>query len=739
MNNQRSDDSSNDPKVTANQDNSNQSNQNQDNSSQENQHKADSSQNKTTNPFDFTSFGQYYLDQLNQINKVNQSIFNQSVPSQSKSPTNPFEANMKLWQDSISQFSQFMTPSTARSDDQTSNSSQDTHSSQQDQQAYTELNQTTQNAYDYIAALNDLTQRVFNETIKRTGQDSHISQSLMFNLIDGWQHFTTGVTDKSPTALAEQQMNLWQQQLKLYQNTMMKAAGHQADPLVTPEKGDRRFTDEDWSENPIFDFLKQSYLLTVNGIMDAIDNTEGIDEKTRQRLSFFTRQWLNAIAPNNFLWSNPEVLRLTMETGGQNLIKGLKQLAEDIEKSAQVLSIRMTDQDAFKLGENIATTPGKVVFRNRMFELIQYTPTTTKSKKRPLLIVPPWINKFYIMDLKEKNSYIRWALNEGHSVFVISWANPTPAYKDVGMETYMHEGLLCALDVIEEITGEPDANVIGYCIGGMLLALTLSWLTENKQADRIASATFWATIFDFSDPGDLGVFIDERTVTALEQEGDSQGVFDGRMMGAAFSLLRENSLYWNYYVQNYLKGERPVPFDLLYWNSDCTNVTAALHSFILRELYMGNKMIKKGELIFDGAKIDLSKVTTPTYVVATLQDHIAKWKGSYASTQVLGGDVTFVLGESGHIAGIINPPTGKYGFYTHDEYVADPDEWYDKAEKQDKSWWLHWKDWMGKHATGEVDSRQPGIDHTGKEWQLLGDAPGKYVRVKADEALRSAN
>ena len=677
---------------------------------------------KTNNFFDFNSFGQHYLNQLNQISQINQSVFNQSSQT-----SNPFEANMKLWQNSINYFSHFMTPNHTNN-----SSSQQSNPRQND-------NSINRNADSYMDSLNGLPQKFISETLKRVGQDSDISQSLIFNILDGWQHFTTGVKDKNPTALIEQQMRLWQQQLKLYENTLMNGHSKHTKPLVTPEKGDNRFIADDWSNNPIFDFLKQSYLLTVNSIMETIENSDEIDEKTRQRLSFFTRQWLNAIAPSNFLWSNPEVLRLTMESGGQNLVRGLKQLAEDMEKSSKVLSIRMTDNDAFRIGENIATTPGKVVFRNRMFELLQYTPTTAKTNKRPLLIVPPWINKFYIMDLKENNSYIRWALNAGHSVFVISWVNPTRAYKDVSMETYMHEGLLTALDVIKEITNEPDANVIGYCIGGILLALTLSWLTENKQADRIASATFWATLFDFSDPGDLGVFIDERVVSAIEQEGNRQGVFDGRMMGTAFSLLRENSLYWNYYVQNYLKGERPIPFDLLYWNSDCTHVTAALHSFVLRELYLGNKMIEKNALEFDAITIDLSKVTTPTYVVAALQDHITKWKGSYSTTQIFGGDVTFVLGESGHIAGIINPPTGKYGFYTNEEYVANPDDWYAKAEKQDKSWWLHWEEWIKKHSAGQVDSRQPGVKYTGEEWQVLGNAPGEYVHIRADEALNSIN
>lgn len=700
---------------------------------------------KDNNPFNFDSFSQFYLNQLKQINHSNNAHIEES-----NQIANPFAASIKMWQESMNYFSHFLMPNFAKNANGSQATQQSTHHSTPHQQSNnqssqtnasqpTKQNQTGHNSDHPMGSFNDLTQRLFNESLDRVTQNSSAGQSLMFDLMDEWQRFTKGVMDKSPTTLLEQQLNLWQQQLQLFQHTLIKMTGKSLQPIIAPEKGDNRFADEEWSDNPLFDYLKQSYLLTVNSMMHTIDNAKGIDESTRQRLSFFTRQWLNAIAPSNFLWSNPEVLRLTLETEGQNLITGLKQLTEDLEKSAQVLRVRMTDNKAFKLGENIATTPGKVVFRNRMFELIQYTPTTSTVNKRPLLIVPPWINKFYILDLKEKNSYIRWAVNEGHSVFILSWVNPTREYKDVGMETYMHEGLLTALDVVKNITGEPDANVIGYCIGGMLLALTLSWLTENDQADRIASATFWTTIFDFSDPGDLGVFIDERIISALEQEEAQQGVFDGRMMGVAFSLLRENSLYWNYFVQNYLKGERPTPFDLLYWNSDSTNVTAALHSFVLRELYLGNKLLQKGQLEFDGIKIDLSKVTTPAYVVATIQDHIAKWRGSYHATQVLGGDTTFVLGESGHIAGIINPPTGKYGFYTHDEHSVDPDEWFNQAKKQDRSWWLHWADWIKKHSAGQVASRQPGVDHTGKAWTVLCDAPGEYVLVKAAQALESSS
>lgn len=582
---------------------------------------------------------------------------------------------------------------------------------------------------------NNLTQKFGHEYLSRFSQNNITSQSLLFELIDVYQHSATAALTNSPTLLFEQQLALYQKQIQLFQNSLWSAIGAKTKPLIEPEKGDKRFKDQAWSDKVVFNHIKQSYLLSADSILSTIEVIEGIDDKTRQRLTFFTRQWLNAIAPSNFLLTNPEVLRITKQSKGRNLLRGLKQLAEDLEKSAQLLTITMTDDDAFMLGENIAASPGKVVFRNRMFELIQYTPTTDEVNKRPLLIIPPWINKFYIVDLKEENSYIRWALEEGHSVFIISWVNPDRSYKDVGMETYMHEGLLTALNIIEDITGEPDANAIGYCIGGILLALTLSWLSENEQSQRIASATFWTTLFDFTDPGDLGVFIDENIGRVLEQEGEKKGVFDGRAIGVAFSLLRENSLYWNYYIQNYLKGEQPIAFDLLYWNSDCTNVTAALHRFMLRELYLDNKLIKKGQLHFDNIEIDLSKVTTPTYLVAAIQDHIVKWKGSYQSTQHLGGKVTFVLAESGHVAGIINPPTGKYGFYTHNDNVSDPNEWLKLAQRQDRSWWLHWEEWIGKHTAGKVQSRQLGLASDGSDWPILGNAPGEYVRIKAVEAL----
>lgn len=586
----------------------------------------------------------------------------------------------------------------------------------------------------FTKSMADLTMRIQNEMVRMSTSNNHTGTSVTFDILNGWRQFGN-MMKEHPGSVVDEQANLWKNQYQLWQNTMLKMAGQNPPPVTKPAKGDKRFNDEEWEKNPWFDYLKQNYLLTSDAILEAINKVEGIDDKTRQRLAFFTRQWINAVAPTNFLFTNPEVLRLTLQSQGQNLVNGMKQLAEDLENSADTLNIRMTDQSAFRVGDNIATTSGKVVFQNRMFELIQYTPTTEKVYQKPLLLVPPWINKFYIMDLREKNSFIRWAISQGHTVFVISWVNPTREYKDVGMETYMEEGVLTALDEIERITGERQVNITGYCIGGMLTTLTLAWLAAKGQSDRIASVTLWATIIDFTDPGDIGVFIDDKIVSSIEKQNDKEGVFDGRMMGVAFSMLRENSLYWNYYVQNYLKGERPVPFDLLYWNSDCTNVTAALHHFLLRKFYLENLLMKEGELEFCGVNIDLRNVKTPVFMVAALQDHIAKWRSCYAGTQVFGGDKTFVLGESGHIAGIMNPPEGKYGYYTFDEYDANPEIWYDNAQFVDESWWIKWQDWVQGHGNEKVSAREVGKDHKGKFIKTYGDAPGTYVLVKAEEAL----
>ncbi len=560
-------------------------------------------------------------------------------------------------------------------------------------------------------------------------QDHPVRWPLLFETLDGYRQLFEKNYSQQPGTLLDQQMAFWQQHQALWQNLMLRMAGKDVPELVQASKGDRRFEASDWHENPWFSYLQQTYLLISRSVMQAVDAASGLDDKALQRLRFMTRQWLSAMAPSNFLWSNPEMLRLTAESGGQNLLRGLQQLVEDLQNSAESLNITMTDRSAFRVGENLATTPGKVVFRNELIELIQYAPRTSEVYARPLLIVPPWINKFYVLDLSEKQSLARWICEQGHTVFMISWVNPGRALHDKGVEDYMQQGLLAALDAIRAQTGVADANVLGYCAGGILLSITLAWLAARGEAGRIASATQLATLADFSDSGDIGVFIDETLLGALEGELDRQGVLDGRMLAVTFSILRENDLYWNYYIQNYLKGERPVPFDMLYWNTDSTNVPARVHKFFLRRLYTEDRLRQPGALQIAGQSIDLRQVKTPAFIYASLQDHIAKWPGCYASTQLYSGPVEFVLGESGHVAGVLNAPGGRYGHYRHHQLPSSSADWFAAAQYHaGASWWLPWAEWLAGHAGDKVAARAPLQD--------LGDAPGSYVRVSAAEALR---
>ena len=677
------------------------------------------------NPFEFfNQMNQQLQQQMNQFSQFNPFAHIANLTAQMTQIPSPM-TNLSSFTSLFNPLGQFSQASDGKPTSNSDNS-------------HTNANTMTQLYGQFFNNMTELSQQIAQQSMRLQQQPQYTNTSLIMDLMDGWKKMAQ-MTHNHPGQVIEDQVQLLRDQMQLWQNTLQQLAGKKTEPVAIPEKGDKRFSDEEWDNNPIFNFLKQNYLLTTQAMLESIENTEGIDDKTRQRLAFFTRQWVNAVAPTNFLLTNPEVLRLTIESGGQNLVQGMKQLSEDMHNSADTLNIRMTDSSAFRVGDNIATSKGKVIFENYLMQLIQYEPTTEKVKQRPMLLVPPWINKFYIMDLREKNSFIRWAVNQGHTVFVLSWANPTPDYHNVGMQHYMKDGILAAMDEIERITGEKTINITGYCIGGMLTAITLAYLTAKNQADRIASATLWATIIDFSDPGDIGVFIEDKIVTAIDKQNSQKGVFDGRMMGVSFSLLRENSLYWNYYVQNYLKGERPVPFDLLYWNSDCTNVTAALHHFLLREFYINNGLKKVGGVEIDGVKIDLSKVKTPVFMIATLQDHIAKWKGCYAGTQVFDGEKVFILGESGHVAGIMNPPNSKYGYYTNKNYTTDADQWYKDAEYVQDTWWHNWQAWVKTYEGGETAARVVGQDRSGKTVATYGDAPGTYVTVKAPEALAGHN
>ena len=526
-----------------------------------------------------------------------------------------------------------------------------------------------------------------------------------------------------PALLANTSMNMWADYLRLWQSTWLKMFGLQPPAVAEPAKGDARFKDEDWSSNFVFDHVKQSYLIAARHIQQAVAKVEGLPPESEKKVAFFTRQYVDALAPSNFLMTNPQVLRETLHSGGQNLVRGLNNLLADIEKGGGQLRISMTDETAFQLGRNVATTPGKVVYQTALMQLIQYQPTTEQVYKRPLVIIPPWINKYYILDLREKNSFIRWALAQGHSVFVLSWVNPDASLAQKGFDDYMREGALAAFDAVEKATGEREVNVIGYCLGGTLLGATLGYLS-NKSQNRVASATFFVSLLDFSQPGELGVFIDEAQVASLEKKMNERGYLEGSEMAGTFNLLRANDLVWSFVVNNYLLGKDPFPFDLLYWNADSTRMPARMHSFYLRNMYIKNLLGQPGGIELDGVPIDLGAVTTPSYFVSTVEDHIAPWQSTYKGAKYLGGPVRFVLGGSGHIAGIVNPPAAKkYHYWVNDALPETPDAWFSGAQQIPGSWWEDWQAWIDRLNGGEkVPARVPR--------NPLEDAPGSYAMLR---------
>ena len=532
----------------------------------------------------------------------------------------------------------------------------------------------------------------------------------------------------NPARIAESQVQLWQQYMTLWQHSWMRALGAPVAPVAEPSKGDKRFKDAGWQDHMLFDYIKQSYLIAARWLHENVANVEGLDDQTKRKVDFYTRQYIDALAPSNFALTNPEVFRETVSTGGQNLVRGLHNLLDDIERGNGQLKISMTDTKAFELGVNIATTPGKVVFRNDLMELIQYEPTTKKVHERPLLVIPPWINKFYILDLREKNSFLRWAVAEGHTVFVISWVNPNAKLAGKDFEDYLSEGTIAALEAIEQATGAKDVNAVGYCLGGTLLAATLGWLAAKKDK-RIASATFMTALVDFTQAGELAVFIDEAQVASLERKMAERGYLEGSEMANTFNMLRANDLIWSFVINNYLMGRDPFPFDLLHWNSDSTRMPAKMHSFYLRNMYMNNALREPGAITLGGVPIDLSKVKAPAYFVSAIEDHISPWKTTYAGPAILGGPARFVLSGSGHIAGMINPPSAnKYGYWTNDRLPPTPGAWLDGAKQHEGSWWTDWREWIGGRAGREVAPRVPGKGRL----KALGDAPGTYVRVRAD-------
>jgi polyhydroxyalkanoate synthase len=578
-----------------------------------------------------------------------------------------------------------------------------------------------------MADIAEQSQRIVADFLKRQSGDEGIGLSNPTAIGAAFFEMTARMMS-DPSKLVQAQLSLWNDYMTLWQRTAQRFLGGASEPMIEAAAEDRRFRDHAWSDNALFDFIKQSYLLSARTIQGVVKDVEGLDDRTARKVDFYTRQYVDALAPSNFLLTNPEVLRATIETRGENLVNGLKNLLDDIERGKGHLSIRMTDMAAFRIGENVATTPGKVVYQNDLMQLIQYVPTTETVKRRPLLIIPPWINKFYILDLRPQNSFIRWAVSQGHTVFVISWVNPDEHLAAKTFEDYMVEGPLAALDAMREATGERNANVIGYCLGGTLLSATLAYMAAKRDT-RVKSATFLVTMVDFTEAGELSVFIDEEQLTALEERMNKKGYLEARDMHTTFNMLRANDLIWSFVVNNYLLGKSPFPFDLLYWNSDSTRMPAAMHSFYLRKMYQENLLVKPGGISLRGVPLDLRKIKTPAFLLSTREDHIAPWRSTYAATQIYSGPVKFVLSASGHIAGVVNPPGSKYGHFENDENPPTAEQWLAGATQHAESWWPIWERWVSRYAGGEVPARQPG---NGK-LKPIEDAPGSYVKVRAEE------
>jgi polyhydroxyalkanoate synthase len=536
-----------------------------------------------------------------------------------------------------------------------------------------------------------------------------------------------------PEKMIEQQVHFWARSLENFS----KAREMAMDQLENSEKPglsaesaprpvDKRFKNPLWDANPYFNFVREQYLLSSETIQQTVEGLNEIDPNEKQRVQFFARQLVDMFAPSNFFGTNPDALEKAIETNGQSLVDGLANLVRDLEANKGELSITLSDPNAFKVGENLATTRGSVVFRNRMFELVQYTPTTSEVHKTPLVIFPPWINKFYILDLKEKNSFIKYAVDQGFTVFIVSWVNPDATYRDVGIETYVKEGALAAIEAVLEITDSRRVNAIGYCIGGTLLTIALAHMAKNKD-DRVKSATYFTTLTDFEEAGELGVFIDEEFLSAIEREVDARGYLDSFFMSRTFSFLRANDLVYAPAVRSYMMGEAPPAFDLLYWNGDSTNLPALMAKEYLRKLYSANDLIHDRFRI-DGRKVKMADIKTPICAIACEADHIAPWKSSFRGLSHLSGEKKFILAESGHIAGVVNPPAAnKYGYWLNPESCENPDEWQAKADHHPGSWWPVWAQWLSEHSGKKVEARQPGSE----KYPVLCPAPGTYVAVKA--------
>ena len=531
-----------------------------------------------------------------------------------------------------------------------------------------------------------------------------------------------------PVTLAQSQLALVHDHLKLMQSTTAKLLGKPAETATQAPIKDRRFKDETWEKSPLYDYVKQSYLLNARWLQQSVGNIQGLSAQEARKLSFFTRQFIDAMAPSNFPATNPEVIRATLESNGDNIVNGLQNFLDDFSKGDGRLRISMTDENAFTLGENIACTKGSVVYQNELMQLIQYAPTTKTVYQTPLLLTPAWINKYYVLDLRPENSCAKYLVDQGYTVFVISWVNPDEKLGRKSFEDYLKLGPLAAIDVIAAITGEKKVALAGYCLGGTLTAIALAWLRATGQEKRVAAATYLTTLVDFTDAGDISVFIDDTQLSALEERMNDQGYLEADDMANTFNMLRANDLIWSFVINNYLMGKQPFPFDLLYWNSDATRMPATMHAFYLRNMYQRNLLAKPNGITLAGEPINLTKITTPTYVLATREDHIAPWKSAYLATQMYDGDVTFTLTDSGHIAGVINPPSKqKYCYWVNAKLPPKAEDWFAGAKEIAGSWWPHWHAWQKQRVGSMVKARKVGS----AKFKPIEPAPGSYAKVRA--------
>jgi polyhydroxyalkanoate synthase len=571
----------------------------------------------------------------------------------------------------------------------------------------------------YSEIFNSLVKQVLHDPDKKSLNSMMDSEKLS-------QLLSKGV--KVDTAmLFNKQMSFMNQQAELWQSATKALMGTKVEPVVSEEHNDRRFKDSEWSENPVYNYLKQSYLLNSNMMQEMVNSLHFEDAKAEEQVKFYTRQYINSVSPTNNALTNPEVCRDILESKGENLIKGLQNFIQDLQQSpADALKITQTDPDAFTLGENLAYTPGDVIYQNDLIQLIQYKASTKKVNEVPLLFIPPCVNKYYVLDMDEKKSLIKWAVSQGHTVFIISWVNPDAKLSHKGFNDYMKEGPIAALDVVEEVTKSSKINVVGYCIGGTLLATTQSYLLA-KGDTRINSLTFLTTLLDFEEPGEIGVYLSEEILPFLKKNVKKKGILDGRVLGLAFSMLRENSLFWSYFVNNYLKGKEPVPFDLLYWNSDSSNLPAETFDFYIKHTYQENNLIKDGAVEIEDVAIKLSKIKTPSYFLATIADHIVLWKASYKGAKMLSGPTRFVLAGSGHLAGVVNSVDhSKYPHWINDELCDSAEHWFEGATKKEGSWWTDWENWVAPQSGQQVTARKQGS----KKHTSIEAAPGSYVKKR---------